>query len=220
MAGDTRLRLLLVAERLFAQHGIEGVPLRRIGTAAGQRFKSAPQYYFEDRDGLVTAILEFRQEPLNARRHQMLGAARKRGRLGDLRSMVEILVLPLAELVGTEAQAYLGFLAALEQYKGGQLALDPTRAHTDATVAVSDLIGQMLSSLTEAERHLRMTLLRVLVIQGLATLPRIMTEDVLPPGQRASLVTAALVDGASAVLAAPSQSFADIGLGTAPGGSS
>jgi AcrR family transcriptional regulator len=54
---DTRGRLVSAAAHLFARRGIETVPLRDIGTLAGQRNASAVQYHFGGRLELVTAIL-------------------------------------------------------------------------------------------------------------------------------------------------------------------
>jgi AcrR family transcriptional regulator len=54
---DTRGRLVSAAAHLFARRGIETVPLRDIGTLAGQRNASAVQYHFGGRWELVTAIL-------------------------------------------------------------------------------------------------------------------------------------------------------------------
>lgn len=50
--------IIAAGERLFAAHGIEGVSLREIGRAAGQRNVTAVQYHFDGREGLLNAILE------------------------------------------------------------------------------------------------------------------------------------------------------------------
>ena len=60
MDGDARLRMLVAAERLFAERGIGAVSLREIGAAAGQRNNSAAQYHFGTRQNLVAAILDLR----------------------------------------------------------------------------------------------------------------------------------------------------------------
>ncbi len=56
--GDrTREKLIAAAERLMANHGIDGVDLREIHAAAGQRNRSAIAYHFGDREGLVVPVL-------------------------------------------------------------------------------------------------------------------------------------------------------------------
>lgn len=52
-----RNKLMRTAERLYAEQGLASVSVRRIGTAAGQRNKSAVQYHFTNRDELIKAVL-------------------------------------------------------------------------------------------------------------------------------------------------------------------
>ncbi|MET0908751.1 MAG: helix-turn-helix domain-containing protein, partial [Ilumatobacteraceae bacterium] len=53
-------RIVEVAERLFALHGIDGVSLRQIAAAAGTANNSAVNYHFGSKDGLITAIFQYR----------------------------------------------------------------------------------------------------------------------------------------------------------------
>jgi AcrR family transcriptional regulator len=62
---DTRMKLLLAAERLFALHGPDGTSARTIVAEAGQKNASALNYYFETREALVEAICQLRMEPIN-----------------------------------------------------------------------------------------------------------------------------------------------------------
>ena len=97
--GDTRLALILAAERIFAEEGISNTSLRRINQAAGQRNESAIHYYFGSREGLVAAILELRTAPINAQRVELIRQAR--ARRGDLplesRDIAEAMSRPLAD---------------------------------------------------------------------------------------------------------------------------
>jgi AcrR family transcriptional regulator len=70
----TREQILLAAEQLFAQHGIDAVSLREIAAAAKQGNNSAVQYHFGDRESLVRALYEWRLAPLNARRTELVAA--------------------------------------------------------------------------------------------------------------------------------------------------
>lgn len=63
-----RSALIDVAELLFARDGVHGVSLRELTRAAGVRNKSAVQYHFDDRDGLLRAVLARRGEALRLRR--------------------------------------------------------------------------------------------------------------------------------------------------------
>jgi AcrR family transcriptional regulator len=92
----TRARILATAERLFAERGIDSVSLSEINRAAGQRNRSALQYHFGSRDGLVRAILDKHTPGIDQRRHAMLDELEPSEGL-ELRTLVEALVLPVAE---------------------------------------------------------------------------------------------------------------------------
>ena len=110
---ETKRRLILTAERLFAEHGFDGVTLKQITAEAGQRNASALQYHFGSKVDLVEAIVNYRIPGINDRREQMLEELERSGRSGDLRAVLEAMVYPLAEQLGTreERRYYLGFLA-------------------------------------------------------------------------------------------------------------
>ncbi|MFI4975830.1 MAG: TetR/AcrR family transcriptional regulator [Caulobacterales bacterium] len=71
-AAATVDELLNVAERLFAERGVENVALTQIVAASSQRNRSALHYHFGSRGGLLTAVLDRRLAPINARREAML----------------------------------------------------------------------------------------------------------------------------------------------------
>lgn len=99
----TRERLLRAGERLFAQHGVDGVRVREINQMAGQRNSSALHYHFGSRAGLLDAIRDRHRGPIEARRIAMLDALETEGRTDDLRALVETLVLSFAVELGTES---------------------------------------------------------------------------------------------------------------------
>lgn len=112
---DTRRELILAAERLFAERGIEGVSLREINLAAKQRNTSAAHYHFGSKDALVDAIFEFRRAEVGKRRDELLDSFEHGERASDPRALAEALILPLAQEMqrGPEAGRYLEFLAHL-----------------------------------------------------------------------------------------------------------
>jgi AcrR family transcriptional regulator len=71
-AAATVDELLNVAERLFAERGIENVALTQIVAASSQRNRSALHYHFGSRGGVLTAVLNRRLGPINDRREAML----------------------------------------------------------------------------------------------------------------------------------------------------
>jgi AcrR family transcriptional regulator len=92
----TRRGLIESAERLFAEHGIEAVSLRQVALAAGQRNHSVVPYHFGSKEGLVSAIFEWRMRHINERRASLLDALEQEGRIADRHALVEAFVIPLA----------------------------------------------------------------------------------------------------------------------------
>jgi len=109
----TRERLILAGERVFAERGINAASLREIGVAAGQRNVAAAQYHFGTKEALIAAIFDYRMTEINARRLEMLARAQAEGRTGDLRSMLEAYVFPLAESIAAGDKHYGRFMAQL-----------------------------------------------------------------------------------------------------------
>jgi AcrR family transcriptional regulator len=97
---DTRLGMIEVAERLFAERGIGGVSLREIGVQAGQRNTAAARYHFGTKQGLIDAIFQHRMSPINLRRLDMLAAFDRDGSGHELRSLAEAYLYPLSEMLG------------------------------------------------------------------------------------------------------------------------
>ena len=111
----TALKLLTTAERLFAEEGVDAVSVRRISAEAGQRNNSALQYHFESKQGVIEAILDLRQSPLNQRRLELLSDIEREGLQGDVHALVEALVLPFVELLSgpPEASYYVNLVSQL-----------------------------------------------------------------------------------------------------------
>ena len=73
MAADTKARILNVAERLFAHRGFSATSLRDITSEAGVNIASV-NYHFGSKATLLSAVLERRLRPINARRMELLDA--------------------------------------------------------------------------------------------------------------------------------------------------
>lgn len=88
------MRLLDAAERLFAEHGLDGVSVRTIATAAHVDVAMI-NYHFGSKVGLFRAVFRRRADALNAMRLQALGGAlpRSRGR-PDLERVIYALAAP------------------------------------------------------------------------------------------------------------------------------
>lgn len=107
----TRELIMLTAERLFAERGIEAVPLREIGQACGQRNKYAVQYHFGERSVLVGEIYAFRSGQLNERRYELLDELEQADQLSDVHALIRVLIQPHAESMLDPENHFVGFLA-------------------------------------------------------------------------------------------------------------
>jgi AcrR family transcriptional regulator len=105
--------MIAVAERMFAERGIDGVSMRDVASAAGQRNNSAVQYHFGGRDGLVLEVFRRRMRDINQSRREYLTEIDRQGRGSDVRALVEAVVMPLATYLRTsgEESYYAQFIA-------------------------------------------------------------------------------------------------------------
>lgn len=112
----TREALLIAGEELMGWMGIEATSVRDINQKAKQKNTSAIGYYFQNKEGLLQAILDRRMVPLDEeRRRRWDSLTAEKGAKGlTLRDLVEIQVLPLAEAVLAEP-AWRNYVLLLAQ---------------------------------------------------------------------------------------------------------
>lgn len=94
LASGTRERLILEAESLFGERGIDGVTMRMICEAADQKFAGSVQYHFGDQLGLLYAVFEYREDQLQPQREALLAEGRRTGQLDNVRFLLRILFEP------------------------------------------------------------------------------------------------------------------------------
>lgn len=106
----TREKLILAAERLFGEAGIDAVALRTISQAAGQRNNTSVQYHFGDKYELVQAIFEYRDTQLEPVRAAMLERARTENRLDEVKSLLRVIFEPAFQVYARDGNvSYLKF---------------------------------------------------------------------------------------------------------------
>lgn len=185
-AEETCRRLIAAAERLFAERGVDGVSLREINVAAGQRNTTALQYHFGDRAGLLRAVLARHRPGIEEHRHRLLDACRP----GSLRDLAAALVRPeAAKLTDPDGgRDYLRIVEPLVQR--GQPSADPGHSVNRWRELVAGLLPE------EAIRlHQRFMAIRVTHVE-------LARRAGGPPGKDERLFTSHLVDVVTAVLAA------------------
>lgn len=197
---DGRTRLLETAERLYAERGLDGVSLREITEAAGQRNNAAVHYHFGGRDGLVRALFELRFAALDQRRADLLAGLGDEASLEDL---VRVLVVPFAEAAGDDAGHWVRFVARLHEDArfnpfAGELPYGASEGVTVATREVSARIRQHLD-VDPDEVVLRMYLVTTLAVHAVADHQAMGAAARIPGGDR---FTDAVVAAALAILTA------------------
>lgn len=106
---DTRTKLLIAAERLYALYGQEGATSRMIVAEAKQRNASALTYHFATRQELMEAICKFRMEPINNdRMRRILEYLSELPKPADrLRSLIRISCLPsVVPIIDARGKSY------------------------------------------------------------------------------------------------------------------
>ena len=174
-----REALIAVAERLFAERGVDAVPVGDVVKAAGQRNSSAVQYHFGNKAGLLKAILDSHQDLLDAQRAEMLDQLGERPGLDEL---IEVLVRPLASLLDNESgRHYIRIRAQLVSAArlpsdsdlirdvvsgagGGKTSAEPRPGIRRVAQALVDLVDDAQM----ADVGHRLTLTAVLLLHGLA----------------------------------------------------
>ena len=188
-------------ERLAAERGIAAMSLREVQAAAGQRNKSAAQYHFGSRTGLIEAITASRMAPINEVRRRMLDELDESTAEPTLRQVVEAIVHPLAEATLRRGSCWARFLA--------QGLADPeineVVRRTFEAGPYRDALHRLLAALTDVPEQLRQR--RVDHAIGVLVLSLASSETVLAAGGRATIpidaLVADLVDICTAVLEAP-----------------
>jgi len=109
----TRRQLILAAEKLFAESGIDGVSLRQINIEAGQKNSSAAHYHFGSKDSLILSIYQHRMAHVNERRLITLEKMQSDRKENSVRDLVGAIVNPIvAEIDADESgRNYIRFMA-------------------------------------------------------------------------------------------------------------
>ena len=161
----TRERLVLTAERLFAERGIAAVSLREVGAAAGQRNNGATQYHFGDRDGLIRAIVNYRSAAHRVHRDELLDAIETPFTADDVRAVVAALVEPLVVDMQCGSR-YVGFIAHVLTERGH---VNGEGGHTDSgRDRAAELLRECLPDLPAPVFATRLRMVTMWMVHALA----------------------------------------------------
>jgi AcrR family transcriptional regulator len=114
----TREMLKVAARRLFAHRGFDGVSVRDIVLAAGQRNSGSLHYYFGTKEDLARELVADGARLIDERRNRQLDELEKAGGPLTLRDVIEVLVWPSTNLEGKDGanaeDTYIRFITMLQ----------------------------------------------------------------------------------------------------------
>jgi len=122
-AMSTKEQILLAAERMIADHGVDGVSMRQIATAIGSGNNSVVLYHFGSKEKLVEAIFEHRLPRLRERRAELIAERAP----SDLRGWLECQIVAVLEQSDLADSNYLSFVASISQHGGAAFKHLPKR---------------------------------------------------------------------------------------------
>lgn len=165
---STEERLLTVAERLFAEHGIDAVSVRAI-TIEAEANIAAVHYHFGTKLDLVRALVERRVGEVNAHRLELLRALDAAPTIGP-RDIATVWVQPLARLaLDTDRRSYLGFLVALTN-SGPELRAMAGNVFRPHFTRIDAALERALPDVDPATRRFRFAMLTDTATRSLADL--------------------------------------------------
>lgn len=143
----TKERILEVAERLFAERGLDGTSMRDITDAAGVNLASV-NYHFGSKDGLIAAVFDRHLTPLNEARMAMLDAVEAAAGDGTpaLEPVLEAFIRPAVVCV----LAPLGEGAPFLRLMGRCLNEPPTYAEKHVYPHFEKLIARLNTAVARA----------------------------------------------------------------------
>jgi AcrR family transcriptional regulator len=168
--------MIRVAERLMAEHGVEAVDLKEIQLRAGQRNRSAVNYHFGDRAGLVAAIIDKHRVAMNEQRHRLLDAFEQSGSR-SVRALLDAGVAPHVALMGVPSGRDYMIIVAERAGRMGTTGLFAARSlHTDSVQRLNRLLFELLpGSRAERERLVGQAVLTLATL--LADVARAVNRD-------------------------------------------
>lgn len=159
---EAKLRIMQTAESLFSERTIESVSLREIAVSSGHANTNAVQYHFGNRDALVQAIFAWRVWQMEAPRAAALAAAEAAGKLEDIATLMQILCLPMVDLVDAKGRhTYAGFMSQylLRQRPAGIRHAVDTRPDISVNIGrLMNLIYARLGTLSHVDGDYRIVL--------------------------------------------------------------
>lgn len=201
---ETRRRLLDAAEALYGNHSIDATSFGQITRAAGQKNSNALQYHFEDRAGLLQAIVDRHSSRIALLRERYFHRAEAK-EWSPAEAAARCFVMPVTDYVRANPAA-VNFVKIISQLSA--LNRIQVKADNDFGVVYPEipklrsLLDAAMSHLPEVERNRRIFLIVNMVFHGVADIYR--SAPRAGKGETAAMIEQ-LVCALESFLAAPSR---------------
>ena len=201
-ADGTREALLVAAERLFAERGIEAVTHRQIVEAARQGNNAAVAYHFGTKVDLVKAIDDSHAEHIEQLRTAQI---ERTGPSGELRDWVRCLVQPLTDHLAAQAGPtwYARFAAQVMSDPTYQQAVTKNALESPSLRLVVEEIGRKVPELPDHVRAERNIMMRSMLMYTSAAHERQLAEGKKTPRPDWESAAGGLIDGIVGLWQAP-----------------
>jgi AcrR family transcriptional regulator len=156
-----RTQLIVTAERLYAEHGIDNVSLRQIASEAGYINPATIQYHFGTRTALLEAIVEHRVPSIDQRRLELFAEVSD-----DLDGLAEVMARPMLELEGSSH--YAAFVAALLSSSDAWQIMTEAVVTREGDRRMHKAYVRLLPDVAPELRTLRMRLATSMMLHGIA----------------------------------------------------
>jgi len=200
----TRLKLITVAETMFADRGIAAVSLNEIRLAAGQSNAAVVNYHFGSKDDLIKAILEDRLERIDEDRGRLLHQAVSGDRPAELRQLLAALILPQMSSI-ERGERHVELVAQLLFHGYGEpgglawILADPSL--TGHGQRLNQAIWEHLSHLPEAVATARLRFVYTSSLNAVADHQR--QRAVATEAPHTAMFVSDLIDSLTAIIRAP-----------------
>jgi AcrR family transcriptional regulator len=199
-ARATRERILVAAERLYAEHGVLAVSNRQISEAAGQGNNTAVGYHFGTRAELVRAIVRKHAGSIERLRDRRLGHGR-----AELRDWLGCLVHPTTEhLAGLGTPTWFARFAAQVMTEPSLRAVIVEETLTSPSLArIVEGLHRCLPGLPAEVRAERNDITRLVLMHAMAERERALADGAGSPEAGWRDTAAALTDVLAGLWLAP-----------------
>jgi AcrR family transcriptional regulator len=163
----TTERLILVAEQLYADHGLDAVSLRQIAEAAGQKNHAVVQYHFGTKEELLRAIVRYRTEAAQDERRVALDALEHTGRQHDVRGLLDAAFVPLVRSQPPGSN-YLRFVVALQPVVLNDIWIEIGDQHGSTSRRMNKYLDEALAHVPPKLRRARIDRAFDMMLRALA----------------------------------------------------